>query len=92
MKGFSKSEKLKAFIAPNMKYLITFLESNVKSSVYTGVKINGIYRYLDIIGYPTTLTTSGQHSHHVGPSSSVNNDTAYIQLGIAALRMRQKSI
>ena len=49
MKEFSKSDKLKSFIAPNMKYLITFLKKNGKSAVYTGGDIIGIYRYLDII-------------------------------------------
>ena len=33
MKGFSKSDKLKAFIAPKMTDLITFLDNNGKSSV-----------------------------------------------------------
>ena len=92
MKSFTKSDKLKVFILPKVTDLITFLDNNKKSSVYTGGDIHGIYRYIEIIGDPTTLTTSCQRSHHVGPSSSVNNDTAYIQLGIAALRMRQKSI
>ena len=41
---------------------------------------------------PTTLTTSGQISHHFGPSSSTNNDTATLLTVIAALFMRQKSI
>ena len=54
--------------------------------------IHGINRYLEIIGAPTTLTTSGQQSHHFGPSSSTKNDTASIQSVITALRMRQKSI
>ena len=36
MKEFSKREKLKAFSAPNMKDIITFIENNGKSAVYTG--------------------------------------------------------
>ena len=46
MKALAKSEKLRAFIAPKMTYLITFLDNNVKSAVYTGGDIHGIYRYL----------------------------------------------
>ena len=45
-----------------------------------------------MIGAPTTLTASGQHSHHFSPSSSINNDAAYLQTVIAALRTRQNSI
>ena len=54
--------------------------------------IHGIYYYPEMIGYPTTLTTSGQRFHHFGPSSSRNNDTATLQLVIADLRMREKII
>ena len=75
-----------------MTYLITFLENNRKSSVYTGGEIHGIYRYLDMIGDPTKLTTSGQRSNHFGPSSPRKNYTATLQPVIAALSMRQKSI
>ena len=92
MNSLTKSEKLRAFIAPKMTYLITFLDNNRKSAVYTGGDTNGIYRYLVMSGAPTTLTTSGQQSHHFCPSSSINNDAATIQPVIANLRMRQKSI
>ena len=46
MKALTKGNKLKAFIAPKMKDLITFLEKNGKSAVYEGGDIHGIYRYL----------------------------------------------
>ena len=92
MKALSKSEKLKASIAPNMADLITFLDDNKKLSVYTGENIDGIYRYLEIIGYPTTLTTSGQHSRNFGSSSSTNNDTETIKPVISALLKIQKII
>ena len=46
MKAFTKSEKLKAFIAPKMTYLITFLDKNGKSAVYEVRDIHGTYRYL----------------------------------------------
>ena len=36
MKTLVKSEKLRAFIAPNMIDLITFLGNNRKPAVYTG--------------------------------------------------------
>ena len=49
-KELSKSDKLKALIAPNMTDLITFLDNNGKSTVYTGGDIHGIYSYLDMIG------------------------------------------
>ena len=58
-----------------MTDLITFLDKNGKLAVYTGGNIHGIYRYLEIIGSPTILTTSGERSNHFGPSSSSNNDT-----------------
>ena len=45
-----------------------------------------------MIGSPTTLTTSGQRSHHFIPSSSINNYEATLQPFIAALHMIQKSI
>ena len=45
-----------------------------------------------MIGDPKTLTTSGQRSHHFGPSSPRNNDAATLQPFIAAICMRQKSI
>ena len=69
MKALSKSDKLRAFIAPKMTDLITFLDNNGKSSVYTGRDIHGIYRYLDIIRASTTLTTVGHRFHHFCPSS-----------------------
>ena len=70
MKALSKSDKLRAFIVHKMTYLITLLDNNGKYDVYTGGYIHGIYRYLEIVGDPTTLTTLGQHSHHFGPSFS----------------------
>ena len=74
MKALSKSDKLKVLIVPKMKYIIPFLENKLKSAVYTGGNIHRIYRYLDMIGAPTTLTTSGQCSHNFGPSSSTKKD------------------
>ena len=79
MKALKKIEKLGAFIAPKMTDLINFLDKNVKSAAYTGGDIHGIYRYLDMIGAPTTLTTSIHSPHHFGPSSSSNNDAATLQ-------------
>ena len=75
-----------------MTDLITLIDKNGKSSVYEEGYINGIYRYLDMIGAPNTLTTSVHRYHHFCPSSSSNNDEATLQPVIAALRMRQKSI
>ena len=75
-----------------MTDLITFPDNNGKYAIYKGGKIHGIYRYLDIIGAPTTLTTSGQRSHNFGSLSSIKNDTASIQPVITALRMIQNSI
>ena len=56
MKALSKSDKLRDFITTKMTDLITFLDKNVKSDVGY---IHGIYSYLEIIGAPKTLTTSG---------------------------------
>ena len=85
MKALTNSEKLKAFIAPKITDLITFIDKKGKSDVYDGGDIHGIYRYLEMIGAPTTLTTSGHRSHHYGPSSSRNNDATTLQKVIAAL-------
>ena len=57
MKVFSKSDKIKAFIVPNMTDLITFLDNNGKYSVYTGGDIHGIYNYIEMLGSPTSLAT-----------------------------------
>ena len=75
-----------------MTYLITCLDNNRKSAVYTGGNIHGIYPYLEMIGHTTTSTTSGQHYHNFGPSSSINDDTTYLQPFIAAVLMKQKII
>ena len=75
-----------------MTDLITFLDKNRKSAVYTGGDINEIYLYLDMIGSPSSLTTSGKSSHHFSPSYSINNDIEYLQTVNAALRTRQNSI
>ena len=42
-KSLTKSDTLRAFIAPEMTDLITFLENNGKYVVYTGGYIHGIY-------------------------------------------------
>ena len=60
MKELSNSDKIKAFIAPNMTDIIAVLYNNRKLAVYTGGNIHGLYRYLENIGAPNTLTTSGQ--------------------------------
>ena len=73
MKALSKSDKLKASIAPNIVDLIIFLDNNIKYDFYKEGNIYLIYRYLEMIGTPTILTTSGQPSHNFGPSSSINN-------------------
>ena len=92
MKALTTSEKLRAFIAPMMIDLVTFLDNNGKYAVYKGGDIHGTYSYLEMIGAPTTLTTSDHSSRHFGPSSSSNNDVATFHPFIAALRMRQKII
>ena len=92
IKAFSKSDKLRAFIVPKMTDIITLLDNNGKYAVYTGGYINGIYRYLEMIGSPTTLTTSGQRSHHFSPLYPIKNDAATLQPVIEALRTRNKSI
>ena len=42
MKALSKIDKLRAFVAPNMTDLITFLDNNRKYDVYTEGDINVI--------------------------------------------------
>ena len=92
MKALSKSDTLRAFIASKMTDIITLLDNNGKYAVYTGGDINGIYRYLDMIGYPTKLTTSIQCSNNFSPLSSINNDASTLQPVIASLRTIQKRI
>ena len=92
MKALSKIVKLIVFIATKMTDIVTFLDNNRKSTVYTGGYIHGINRYLEMIGYPTTLTNSCQRSHHFIPSSSSNNDAATLQPVTATLRTRQNII
>ena len=75
-----------------MTDLITFLDNNRKSSVYKGVNIHVLYRYLKMIVDTTTLTTSGQRSHNFCTSSSINNDTEYLYIVIVDLHMRQITI
>ena len=91
-KSLLKSDKLRYFIAPKMTDLIKFLDNNEKYAVYTGWDIHGIYRYLDTIGAPTLLNTSGQSSHHFIPSYYINTDTASLQPVIVALQTIHKSI
>ena len=43
MKALTNSDKLRAFIAPKMIDLITFLDKNGKSAVYDRGYIHGIY-------------------------------------------------
>ena len=76
MMALSKSNKLRYFIGPKITDIITFLDNNIKSAVYTGGDINATYRYLDMIGDPKTSNTSGQRSNHLSPSSSINNYAA----------------
>ena len=76
MKALSKSDKLSVFIAPKKIYIVTFLDNNEKFAVYIGGDIHGIYRYLEMIGAPTTLTTSVKRYHHFSPSSSSHNDVS----------------
>ena len=68
--------------------LVRFLYNNRNFAVYTGGNTRGIYCYIDIIGGPKTLTTSGQRSHSFGPSYDFSKDIKYIQPVIADLRMR----
>ena len=92
MKEFSKSNKLKALISPKMIDLVTFIDNNVKCVVYTGGNILGLYFYLEMIGFPTILATSGHCYHNFSPSYFINNDTSTLQTGIVSICMRQKSI
>ena len=46
--------------------LTTLLYNNRNLDVYKGGNIHGLYRYLENIEYPTTLTTSGQRFYQFG--------------------------
>ena len=92
MKSLSKSDKIKAFIAPKMTYLIKLIDNNRKCFIYIEGNIRGIYHYLEMIGDTRTLTTSDQRSHIFGLWYSINNDTTYLHPVIADLCMTQKSV
>ena len=66
-----------------MTSIIKSPNNNEKLAVCTGVNINGIYRYLEIIESLNTLTTSGHSSHHFGTSPPTDNYTEHIQPVIA---------
>ena len=53
------SNKPKASISPKMADLIILIDKNVKSAVYTGGNIHGLYFYLEMIVSPMKFTTSG---------------------------------
>ena len=56
-------------------------------------KINKIKAfYIEMIGSPTTLTTSVQNSQNFGPSSSSKNDTETIQVVILDHCVQQNTI
>ena len=86
------TESLLLLLRNTMTDIIVFLNNNSRASLYTGGNIHELYRYLEMIGSPKTLTTSGQRSHHFGPSSNINNDAASLYTVIIALLMIQKSI
>ena len=92
MKALSNIDKLKEFIAPKMTYLVTFLDNNRKLAVYKGRNIHGLYSYIEMIGFPTTLTTSGWRYHPFGTSCSINNDTETLHPVISDLCTRKKII
>ena len=92
MKELSNSDKFKALISPKTKDIVAFFDKNGKPAVYARVNIHVLYFYLEIIGSPTTLTTSVQRSHNFGPSSSTNNDIATLKLVIEALCVLQNII
>ena len=87
-----KSDQIIAFVAPKMTDLITFLNNNGKSDVYTGGDIHRIYHYLELNEYPETFTTPFQCSRHFSPLYSINNDAETIMPVISDLRMTQKII
>ena len=87
MKELPKSNKIKSFVVPKMTDPIIFLDKNVKSFVYTGRNIHKLYWCLEIIGSPTTWTTSGRCYHSFGPSSSINIDTETLQSVITSIHI-----
>ena len=57
MKTFSNSDKLEAFIAPNIIYPVIFIYNNRKLAIYIEGEIHGLYCNLDMIGIPNNLTS-----------------------------------
>ena len=70
---------------PRMIDPVIFLDNNIKFSIHTGGNIQGLYCYLEIIGSPTNLTSSGRRFCNFCTSSSTKNDTKTIQSVISAL-------
>ena len=79
----SNSDKLKVFIAPNMKDLIILFEKKGKLAICTYENIYGICHYLGLIVAPTNLTYFGHQYHPYINSSSTKNNKASPQTVIA---------
>ena len=48
--------------------IIILLDNNLKLAICTGVNINALYHYIEVIVSPTALSTSGNLSCNFGPS------------------------
>ena len=66
MKSLTKCDGLKAFIAPNVKNIITYIYNIVKEELYEEIGIHYLYSNLYIIVNLTTLTYSGSYYHYIG--------------------------
>ena len=75
-----------------MTDFVTFLYNNVKPSIYTGGGVHSLYYYLRITESPTNLTSSGQRFHHIGTSSSTNNNKLYLTPEIVNICVRQNIV
>ena len=83
MKPFSKRDKNEVFITTMMTDIIKFLYNNGKSAIYIGGNMHELY--LEMIGSPTQLTSSGQRSHYFDTSYYTKNDTSNIYTVIVVI-------
>ena len=72
-KALFKCHGINNLIAPNMKYLITYVDKYDKEAFYYGSDIRNIYRYLGIIGSNTNLTYFSQNYHYFGPKTNTDS-------------------
>ena len=73
-----------------MKYVIKFIDENVKEELYSESDIHDLYHYLGTIGSPITLKDPSQKSHYF--CTNTNTDTESLNPVIADPRGKKMII